>query len=408
MHVRSTDRVGPAERQSGYRPSVNDPLQRLRDAYSVRTVSGLTRRLRPRGAAGKGLIDLAGTDYLGLSQDERVRAAAAAAALTWGAGATGGRLLTGSTTLHAELEAALARFSGAPDALVFSSGYLANLTAVVALGGPDVLLVSDAANHASTVDACRLSRSPVAVTPHRDVAAVGRALAGRPEEHAVVVTDAVFGVEGDLAPLSDLHGVCRDQGALLVVNEAHALGVVGDRGRGAVYAAGLAGQPDVVRTVTLSTSLGSQGGAVLGAPEVIQELIDRGRPFAFDSGLAPSSTAAALTALRILASTPELVAAVRARASELAWAARSSGLPVTRPDGAVLAVTIGDSQAALHAQAVCAELGVEVGCFRPPSVPEGRACLRLTARATLSDAELALAARAFTAVARTVRAPSRH
>ncbi|SHN32517.1 8-amino-7-oxononanoate synthase [Cryptosporangium aurantiacum] len=387
---------------------MSDPLQRLRDAYSVRTVSGLTRRLRPRPVAGDGLVDLAGNDYLGLSRDERVVSAAAAAALTWGAGATGSRLVTGTTVLHAELEAALARFSAAPDALVFSSGYLANLGAVTVLGGPDVLVVSDTVNHASIVDACRLSRSRVTITPHRDVGAVERALAGRPEEHAVVVTDALFSVDGDLAPLPDLHAVCRQYGALLVVDEAHALGVIGERGRGAVYAAGLAGEPDVVRTVTLSKALGSQGGAVLGAPEVIQELIDRGRPFIFDTGLAPASTAAALTALRILASTPELVATVRARASELAWAARSAGLSVTRPDGAVLSVTIGDPHAALHAQAVCAEFGLKVGCFRPPSVPEGRACLRLTARADLSDAEVALAARAFTAVARTLRIPTRH
>ncbi|GAA3396217.1 8-amino-7-oxononanoate synthase [Cryptosporangium minutisporangium] len=383
-------------------------MQRLRDAYSVRTVSGLTRRLRPRPVGGDGLVDLAGNDYLGLSRDERVVSAAAAAALTWGAGATGSRLVTGTTVLHADLEAALARFAGAPDALVFSSGYLANLGAVTVLGGPDVLVVSDAVNHASIVDACRLSRSRVSITPHRDVGAVERALAGRAEEHAVVVTDALFSVDGDLAPLPDLHAVCRNYGALLVVDEAHALGVVGDRGRGAVYAAGLAAEPDVVRTVTLSKSLGSQGGAVLGASEVIQELIDRGRPFIFDTGLAPASAAAALTALRILASTPELVATVRARASELAWAARSAGLTVTRPDGAVLSVTIGDPHAALHAQAICAEFGLKVGCFRPPSVPEGRACLRLTARADLSDAEVALAARAFTMVARSLRIPSRH
>ena len=387
---------------------MSDPLQRLRDAYSVRTVSGCTRRLRARPADRNGLVDLAGNDYLGLSSDARVVSAAAASALTWGAGSTGSRLVSGTTALHAELEAALARFSGAPDALVFSSGYLADLGVLAALGGPEVLLVSDAVNHASIVDACRLARSRVAVTPHRDVSAVERALAGRPEKHAVVVTDALFSVEGDLAPLPELHAACRRHGALLVVNEAHALGVVGDRGRGACYAAGLGAAPDVVRTVTLSNALGSQGGAVLGAPEVIQELIDRGRPFAFDAGLAPASAAAALTALRVLSSTPQLVAAGRARASELAWAARAAGLPATRPDGAVIAMTVGDAPAVLRAATVCAEFGLDVGCLRPPSVPDGRACLRLTARATLSDADVALAARAFAAVARTLRTPSRH
>jgi 8-amino-7-oxononanoate synthase len=387
---------------------VNDPLQRLRDAYSVRTVTGLTRRLRPRPAGGDGMVDLAGNDFLGLSQDERVISAAAAAALTWGAGSTGSRLMTGSTMLHAELEDALARFTGAPDALVFSSGYLANQAVLTALGGKGVLIVSDAVNHASIVDACRLSTGRVAITAHRDVGAVERQLAGRMEPHAVVVTDALFSIDGDLAPLPELHRVAREYGALLVVDEAHALGVVGDRGRGGVVAAALAGEPDVVRTLTLANSLGTQGGAVLGEPEVIQELIDQGRPFLYDTALAPAAVGAALASLRILATTPELVATVRARASELAWAARTAGLPATRPDGAVLAVPIGDPHAALHAQAICAEFGVKVGCIRPPTVPEGRARLRLTARADLTDGELGRATRALTAVARTLRTSARH
>jgi 8-amino-7-oxononanoate synthase len=233
-------------------PEQADPLARLRAATERRAAAGLRRRLRPRSADHDGLLDLASNDYLGLSRDPRVIDGAVRATRHWGTGSTGSRLVTGTTELHAELDDRLAAFVGAPAGLVFSSGYLANLAAVSALSGPGSLVVSDQVNHASIIDACRLSRARVAVAPHRDVAAVERALAGRAEEAAVVVTDAVFSVDGDLAPLAELHAIVRRHGALLVVDEAHAFGVVGGRGRGAAHSAGLAGRPDVVCTVTLS------------------------------------------------------------------------------------------------------------------------------------------------------------
>lgn len=377
---------------------VQDPLERLRAAARTRAAAGLRRTLRPR-PAGRDLLDLASNDYLGLARDPRVTAAAAEAARTWGAGATGSRLVTGSTELHAELETALAGFTGAAAALVCSSGFLANLAAVASLAGPDTLVVSDAANHASIVDACRLSRARVVVTPHNDVAAVEEALATRHEDAALVVTDAVFSVDGDTAPLAALHRSTRRHAALLVVDEAHSFGVQGDGGRGAVHAVGLAGEPDVVRTVTLSKSLGAQGGAVLGAPEVVAHLIDSARAFIFDTGLAPASTGAALAALRVVESTPELPVRARQRAAAVAATARAAGLDPGQSTAAVVPVVLGEPEHAVRAAAVCAEAGVRVGCFRPPSVPKGRSCLRLTARADLSDADLDLVAVALRAVA---------
>jgi len=379
---------------------MSDPLQRFREAAELRAFNGVTRRLRPRPAGGDGLVDLASNDYLGLSRDPRIVSAAATAALVWGAGSTGSRLVTGTTALHADLEEGLAAFLSAPDALVFSSGYLANLAAVGTLGGPGVLVVSDQSNHASLIDACRLSRSRLVVVPHRNVNAVERALSVRQEEHALVVTDAVFSVDGDLAPLPALHAVARRFSALLIVDEAHSLGVVGDGGRGAIDALGLGREPDVIRTLTLSKSLGAQGGAVVGPTEVIGTLVDTARPFIFDTGLAPSSVGAALAALGVLVNTPDLALAVRAKANELAWLVRQAGLSAERPDAAVLAVPLGDPHSALHAQKVCADHGVKVGCFRPPSVPNDRSCIRLTARANLTEADLSTAARALHAVAR--------
>ncbi|MCB0945418.1 MAG: aminotransferase class I/II-fold pyridoxal phosphate-dependent enzyme, partial [Mycobacterium sp.] len=202
------------------------PLAWLDTVEQQRRQAGLRRSLRTRPAVATEL-DLASNDYLGLSQHPAVIDGGVAALRTWGAGSTGSRLVTGNTELHEQFEAALAEFVGAETGLVFSSGYTANLGGVVALSGPGSLLISDAFAHASLVDACRLSRARVIVTPHNDVDAVEAALAARDEERALVVTDSVFSTDGALAPLRRLHEVCRRHRALLLVDEAHGLGVRG-------------------------------------------------------------------------------------------------------------------------------------------------------------------------------------
>ena len=359
------------------------PLAWLDAHAATRRDAGLRRVLRPR-AADEPLLDLAGNDYLGLSTDPRIVEGAVAATRAWGAGSTGSRLVTGTTALHGELEAELAAFVGAQAALVFSSGYLANLGVVTALSGPGTLVVSDAANHASLVDACRLARARIAVTPRDDPAAVDALLAARTEERALVVTDSVNSVDGAFAPLGELHAVCRARGALLVVDEAHGLGVVGPGGRGLLAEHGLAGADDIVATVTLSKALGSQGGAVVGPAAVIAHLVDTARSFIFDTGLAPACVGAALAALRVLEAEPDRPASILRAAAALATAA---GVPA--PPSAVVSVVLGEPDIAVAAAAACAERGVRVGCFRPPSVPKGTSRLRLTARATLTDTELA-------------------
>ena len=371
-------------------------LERVRRAVAARDEAGLRRTLRPR-LRSEATLDLAGNDYLGLAHDPRVTEAAANAARVWGAGSTGSRLVTGTTALHQELEAELADFTGGPAALVFSSGYLANLGALTALGGEEVTIVSDAGNHASIIDACRLSRSTIVEVPHRDVDKFEAALAARTTSYAVVVTDAVFSVDGDLAPLRELHTIARRHRALLVVDEAHALGVVGNRGRGAVAAADLAGEEDIVRTVTLSKSLGAQGGAVVAAPDVIELMINVARPFIFDTGLAPASVGAALAALRIVRNEPGLASAARSNAQQLAAIVRRVGVETVEPDAAVVPAVLGEPRRAVRVAAAVLARGVRVGCFRPPSVPHGRSCLRLTARANLTSADLELAHQALTA-----------
>jgi 8-amino-7-oxononanoate synthase len=380
-------------------------LRRLLAAADRREEQGVTRRLVPRGPVGTGgagssggtgatpgtdLLDLAGNDYLGLADDTRVIAGATAEAERWGGGARASRLVTGTLTLHEDLERSLADFCGQPAGLVFSTGYHANLGVVCALAGRGDLIVSDAHVHASLVDACRLSRARVAIAGHNDVESVEALLATRPERHALVLVESIYSVLGDAAPLAELAAVCERHGAVLVVDEAHAIGTAGSLGRGLVAEAGLAGRPEVVVTGTLSKSLGSQGGFVLGHSLVREELVNTARTFIYDTGLAPAAAGAAAAALGVLRAEPQRVAAVRAVAATLATIA---GTPF--PAGAVLSVAMPSAQAAFAAAQACADAGVRVGCFRPPSVPDGISRLRLTARATLAGPELGRAERAL-------------
>jgi len=373
-------------------PIETSPLAWLDEVERQRRQAGLRRSLRPRPAVATEL-DLASNDYLGLSQHPDVIDGGVAALRVWGAGATGSRLVTGDTELHQEFESELAEFVGAAAGLVFSSGYTANLGAVVGLSGPGSLLVSDAFSHASLVDACRLSRARVVVTPHRNVDAVDTALASRDEQRAVVVTDSVFSADGTLAPIRELHDVCRRHRALLIVDEAHGLGVRGG-GRGLLHELGLAGAPDVVMTTTLSKALGSQGGVVLGPAPVRAHLIDAARPLIFDTGLAPAAVGAARAALRVLKAEAWRPEAVLKNARELAQAC---GVPQL-PQSAVVSVILGDPEPALAAATACLHAGVRVGCFRPPTVPAGTSRLRLSARASLDAAELELACQVLTDV----------
>ncbi|BBY67421.1 8-amino-7-oxononanoate synthase [Mycolicibacterium helvum] len=369
------------------------PLAWLDTVEQQRRQAGLRRSLRTRPAVATEL-DLASNDYLGLSQHPAVIDGGVAALRTWGAGSTGSRLVTGNTELHEEFETALAEFVGAETGLVFSSGYTANIGATVGLSGPGALVVSDALSHASLVDACRLSRARVVVTPHCDVDAVEAALADRDEERALVITESVFSTDGALAPLRQLHEVCRRHRAVLLVDEAHGLGVRGVGGRGLIHEAGLAGAPDVVMTTTMSKSLGSQGGVVLGPAAVRDHLIDAARTMIFDTGLAPAPLGAALAALTVVTAEPGRAGAVIERARQLAAMCDVA----EAPESAVVSVILGDPEIAVAAAAACLDAGVRVGCFRPPTVPAGTSRLRLTARASLTDDEMDTARDVLSAV----------
>ncbi|MDG4837559.1 8-amino-7-oxononanoate synthase [Micromonospora sp. WMMD967] len=357
-----------------------DWLAALDRRADLRAKAGLTRRLLPRPAAD-GMTDLAGNDYLGLATHPEVTAAAAAALSAYGLGATGSRLVRGSTDAHEALETELAQWLGTDRALVFSSGYLANLGALRALVQPRTLLVSDAHNHASLIDGCRISGAETVVTPHADVDAVAAALAAAPGRPAVVVTESVFSVDGDLAPLTRLHAVARRHGALLLVDDAHALGVTGPAGAGGVAAAKLAGEPDVVVTATLSKALGGAGGVVAGPAEFVRHLIETGRTFIFDTALPPAVAAGVHAALRLTRAGDDLRVELADRVALAVGRLRSAGLTVSAPDAAVISVTAPGPEAATAWAADCRDQGVAVGCFRPPSTPDSRSRLRLTVSA---------------------------
>jgi 8-amino-7-oxononanoate synthase len=355
----------------------SDWLERLERKAELRAKAGLARRLRHRAPADA-VVDLAGNDYLGLATHPDVIAAAQAALAAYGLGATGSRLVRGSTDAHRELEDRLAGWLGTEAALVYSSGYLANVGAVRALTRPGTLLVSDAHNHASLIDGCRISGAEVVVTPHADAAAVEAALAAAPGRPAVVVTESIFSVDGDLAPLAELHAAARRHGALLLVDDAHALGVIGPAGAGAVAAAGLAGEPDVVVTATLSKSLGAAGGFIAGPAPLARHLVDTGRTFIFDTAPPPAVAAGALAAVDVARGSDGRRVELADRAATLVRRLRAAGLDVTEPAGGVVSVTAPGPETAVAWAADCRDRGVAVGCFRPPSTPDSRARLRLT------------------------------
>jgi 8-amino-7-oxononanoate synthase len=368
----------------------------LAAAAHGRTHGGIVRTadVRRNPQSHGGLLDLASNDYLGLADDRRPKEAATEAIRRFGTGARASRVVTGTTASHVELEHELARLTGQPTCLVFSSGYTANMAVLTALGDQDTLIVSDAHIHASLIDAARLSRSPVEICPHSDLDVLARLLRNRAQPRAIVVVESIYSVLGDAADLSRTAALCAEHDALLVVDEAHGIGVAG-AGRGAVHAAGLAGAEHVVMTATLSKALGTQGGAVLGPELLRDQLANTARTFLFDTALAPAAAAAAAAACRVIAAEPHRVTALHQIAARIAAAA-----DIRRAPGAVQSIPASSPDAAAAAAQRLYDEGIAVGCFRPPAVPDGISRLRLAARSAVEPEHAAHAATLAAAYAR--------
>jgi len=364
--------------------------------------AGLRRRLRALESGpdtevvvgGRPVLLLSSNDYLGLASHPALRAAACGAIARWGCGTGSSRLVAGHLELHAAVEARLAAFKETDAAVLFPSGYQANIGAIGALVGRGDHLYSDALNHASIVDGCRLSRATVHVYPHRDVRALEADLAATPRGgRRLIVTDSVFSMDGDRAPLRALAALAEHYHTWLMVDEAHATGVLGARGAGLAEADGVAACI-TVHMGTLGKALGSAGAYVAGSRAVVDVVVNRARTFVYTTGLAPAAVAAAGAALEIVATEPGRRAALAENATRLRAGLRALGLDV-RGDTHIVPVVVGDNRAALALADALFARGVLVQAIRPPTVPAGTARLRVAPMATHSPVQLDRALAAF-------------
>jgi 8-amino-7-oxononanoate synthase len=363
-----------------------------------RTCPPLTGPSRTEVAlAGQPLINFASNDYLGLATHPAVLRAAHLALDQHGASAASSRLVSGDLPPHRLLEADLAAFLGRPAALVFPSGYQSNLGVLTTLAGPDDLIVSDAANHASLIDGCRLSRATVRVYAHLDPTAAAAALSAQgPFRRRWLVTESLFSMDGDLAPLADLAAVARHAGARLIVDEAHALGVLGPAGRGWCAAQGV--DPDVLLG-TLGKALGAAGGFASGSLELRDILINRARTFLFTTALPPATAAAARGALTVLRSAEGDARRARlmANLAQLHAGLRSPSQQPPTPLTPIVPLILGSDRAAVDAGSRLRDRGLFVQPIRPPTVPENTARLRITVSADHTPAHVTLLTSALAA-----------
>jgi 8-amino-7-oxononanoate synthase len=388
-----------------------DELQQLEHA-------GLRRSLRAVSARQDGcvtmygarLVDFASNDYLGLAADARVALAAIDALETEGTGAAAARLIAGNHPLHDALEVELARLKGCERTLLFPSGYMANVGAIPALVGAGDVIFSDALNHASLIDGCRLSRATVRVFPHNDLAALERMLASERAQYrrALIVVEGVFSMDGDVCPLDEVVRVARAHDAWTYVDDAHGTGVLGESGAGTLEQFGVADQVDVV-IGTLGKALGTSGAYVGGSHELVEYLVSRARAFIFTTGSPPALAAATLAALRIAQEEPWRRASVRARSKQLRTRLQRAGLAVHgSPDGHIVPVLIGDAARTMAITADLRTRGFLVGGIRPPTVPVGTSRLRISLSAVHSPEQVDALADAIIAAMHTAADAAPH
>jgi glycine C-acetyltransferase/8-amino-7-oxononanoate synthase len=369
--------------------------------------SGLRRSLRvvegPQGPEvvldGQPVLLLCSNNYLGLAGHPRLRHAAADAALSLGTSAGASRLISGSMSIHAELEARLRDFKGTEAALLFGSGYLANSGAIAVLARRGEVVFSDELNHASIIDGCRLAGADTFVYRHADTEHLEWGLRRAAGRAALIATDGVFSMDGDIAPLPELVELARRHRCRLLVDEAHATGCIGPEGRGSVAAAGLTGEVDVI-VGTLGKALGGYGAYVCGSAAMVELLVNCARPFIFSTAPPPPAVAAAQAALELLAESPNLVERLRANAAALREGLRSEGLQPIGSETQIVPLVVGEAGDAV---ALCERLlaqGVFAQAIRPPTVPPGTCRLRLTTMATHRIADLRQAAKLIGAAAR--------
>ncbi len=369
---------------------------------------GLERRLRivsgPQGPRvvldGEPVLLLCSNNYLGLADHPRVREAVAEAAMRWGVGAGASRLVSGTMTIHSLLEERLAAFEGSEACVLFGSGYLANLGVIGAFAGPGDTIFSDELNHASIVDGCRVSRADVIVYRHLDHEHLSHCLHQRRRDgRRLIVTDSVFSMDGDVAPLQEIVELAGEYDARVAVDEAHATGALGPGGRGAVAEAGLEGQVDAI-VGTLGKAFGSYGAYVCANADTIRYLVNTARPLIFSTAPSPPAVAGALAALELLQEQSHRPERLRDAARVLRSSLAEEGFAVQTSDMHIVPLLVGDERTTMRLSATALEQGVFAQGIRPPTVPAGTSRLRLATMATHTDDELRLAARTLARAAR--------
>lgn len=365
-------------------------LAELRDRHLERH---LRRTAHRRGAIVETdhgpAVDFGSNDYLGLASDERLIAAATTALVEHGVGSGAARLIAGNTPEHEGLDLDIAAFFGAERALTFSSGYAANIGIIPALVTRGDAIFADALNHASLIDGCRLSRATIHVYPHRDVIALADLLGRHRGEarRALIVTDGLFSMDGDTAPLGELADLARRSFAWTYVDDAHAVGTLGENGRGTASALGCRGSPDVT-VGTLGKAFGAAGAFVYGSATLVQYLLNRARSFVFSTAMLPAQAAAARAALRIVSDEPERRRTLSRNAQRIRETIARTGVPPQAGDGPIIPVAIGDETRTMQIGATLARAGFLVGAVRPPTVPPGGSRLRITASAAHTRAQI--------------------
>jgi len=368
---------------------------------------GLTRERRtlesPQGARvvdrGRPLVNFSSNDYLGLANDARLREAAHRAIDELGVGSGASPLISGHTRLHSEAEARFAEFARLPAALLFGSGYAANLGILAALGDRDAEIFSDELNHACLIDGARLSRAVVTRYPHVDMDALGRALELSTARTRIVATDAVFSMDGDIAPIPALLALAERHDAWLVLDDAHGIGVLGESGRGTLERFSVR-SPRIVYMATLGKALGGYGAFVGGEPGIVEWLVQRARTYIYSTALPPMAAAVAIRAMELLESDATLLARLRSRIDQFRAACAAHAVPVIASETAIHPIVMGAPDRAMQASRRLAESGYLVPAIRPPTVPHGTSRLRVSLSAGHSADEVAQLAAALAEHAR--------
>jgi 8-amino-7-oxononanoate synthase len=373
-------------------------LQRLIDRHAQREQARLARRLRTIARAngphlevdGRELLAFASNDYLGLAGHPAIRVALAQCAAREGVGATGAHRRGGHRRAHPRLGGALAEWTHRPRALLFSTGYMANLGIVTALLGDGELCVQDKLNHASLIDAARLAGAELKRYVHGDVDSAQRQLASRADSPALLASDGVFSMDGDVAPLRELAALCRSEGATFMVDDAHGLGVVGPEGRGSVALAGL-GHADVpVLMGTLGKALGVAGAFVAGEAALVEGLVQFARTYVYTTAMPAALAAAALAAVEVARNEGWRRDKLALLVAHFRRGAAERGIPLADSRTPIQPVLVGDSAVALHASLELERSGIWVPAIRPPTVPDGAARLRVTLSAAHREADVEL------------------